>query len=61
MKTCKAKGCGVWDCDNCHNTLECNNAVICDVCNTVLTDEYYSVENVDLCEDCLKERFRELI
>ena len=30
----------------------------CDKCNDEIGDDYYDVDGEELCEDCLKERFR---
>lgn len=32
--------------------------ICCDVCGDEICDEIYSVDGEDLCEDCLKDRFR---
>lgn len=60
-RQCNGKGCSsAWDCDNCHQ-MNCEKLVICDDCGLEMYDEYFSVDDSCLCEDCLLDRYRQQI
>lgn len=61
-RQCNGKGCcGAWDCDNCHQTNECDKHVICDECGAELYEEFYEVDGDELRLDCLKDHCKQTI
>ena len=52
---CAAPGypCRGSDCPNMHVKIHC-----CDICGEEIVDDVYDVDGDELCEECLKERFR---
>lgn len=58
-RSCNGKGCnGAWDCDNCHQTGDCEKAVICDDCGNDCGEEYWEIDGQDLCGDCAENNYK---
>lgn len=59
MKLCNGKGCnGAWDCDNCRQTEDCEKKVICNECGSEIYDDYWEINEEDLCCDCAENNFK---
>lgn len=58
-RSCNGKGCnGAWDCDNCHQTGDCEKAVICDDCGAECYEDYWEIDGQDLCSDCAENNYK---
>ena len=54
MRSCNCMGGnGSFDCDNCRNTGDCEKTVVCDICGNEVYDDFYEINDSDICEDCL--------
>ena len=47
------------DCDGC---MECKNVALhCELCGSTLTEEYYDIEDMLICPECISESHRRCV
>lgn len=58
-RKCNGIGCNsAWDCDNCRQTGDCEKTVICDECGAESYEDYWYVNEQDLCTDCAEKIYK---
>lgn len=61
-RSCSGKGCnGAWDCDNCHQTGDCEKTVTCDDCGNDCGEDYWEIDGQELCCDCAENNYKRSI
>ena len=46
---------GVKECDGCMDCMDLDGALHCELCGEVSYGEYYEIEDMLICEDCISD------